>query len=63
MAERACEVCGQPYRPIKKWQRFCPPACRNTFHNEKRTVDILAQRVKMLEDRVAYLEQLATPVR
>jgi predicted RNA-binding Zn-ribbon protein involved in translation (DUF1610 family) len=33
--ERICESCGEPFEIVRGWQRFCCPACKNSWWNEQ----------------------------
>ena len=41
-----CRSCGKEYTRTRKWQRYCSPACRLTWHQKRqrptadRTVDL-----------------------
>lgn len=30
-----CDHCGESFVPTRKWQRFCSPACRFSWHHQK----------------------------
>jgi len=30
---RECKECKHQYIPRRKWQEFCKPHCRDTWHN------------------------------
>lgn len=30
--QKACDGCGQPFTPKRRWQRFHSDDCRNAFH-------------------------------
>ena len=32
MEKQRCEQCGEEFQPVKNWQRFCTPQCRDAWH-------------------------------
>lgn len=30
--QQACDGCGSPFTPKRRWQRFCKTTCRATYH-------------------------------
>lgn len=73
VAEVSCDGCGQPFAPKRRWQRFCKPGCRSTYHSSltpealrreidelKREAATLRQEFEVEKARVAELERRLT---
>jgi hypothetical protein len=35
MEKQRCEQCGEEFREVKSWQRFCTPRCRDAWHYDQ----------------------------
>jgi hypothetical protein len=35
MEKQRCDHCDRQFQPVKSWQRFCTPRCRDAWHYEQ----------------------------
>lgn len=51
---RACQACSEAFKPARRWQRFCSPACRKSY-NAKMTPEALRRDLDELREKVSKL--------
>jgi hypothetical protein len=54
MEKQRCAQCGEEFRVVKSWQRFCTPQCRDAWHYEQWK----REQVKDAEAELAAKKQL-----